>query len=82
MEILAIPQARVTLGQSLTLICNITTGSSYVWTFVNTGTTLAETTNALSLAIVTVSDLGTYRCDATNATNSTGSDAITIEEGG
>ena len=72
-------------GGALILTCSVTRGSpmsyTYVWTHVGGAGTLAETSNTLTLSRFTVSDMGMYRCEVTNAAG-TGMDSITIEFGG
>ena len=86
-DIVADPRARIALGQSVTLTCNVTkanpTAFTYEWTFEDTvtGTTLSETSETLTLSNIMASQFGTYTCDVTNDAG-TGSDTITIEERG
>ena len=84
-DIVADPRVRIALGQSVTLTCNVTkanpTAFTYEWTFEDTDTTLSETSETLTLSDIMASQFGTYTCDVTNAAG-TGSDTITIEEGG
>ena len=82
---MADPRTRIALGQSVTLTCNVTkanpTAFTYEWTLEGTGTLPSETSETLTLSNIMASQFGTYRCDVTNAAG-TGSDTITIEEGG
>ena len=84
-DIVATPQERIALGQSVTLTCNVTKANpmvfTYEWTFEDTGTTLSETSETLTLSNIMASQFGTYTCDVTNDAG-TGSDTVTIEEGG
>ena len=84
-DIVADPRARIALGQSVTLTCNVTkanpTAFTYEWTLEGTDTTLSETSETLTLSDIMASQFGTYTCDVTNDAG-TGSDTITIEEGG
>ena len=72
-------------GGTLILTCNVTRGNpmsyTYVWTHVGGAGTLAETSDTLTLSGFTMSDMGMYRCEVTNAAG-TGMDSITIEFGG
>ncbi len=84
-EVTATPQARIALGQSVSLFCNVTTanpdtGFTYVWRL-NGGSALSETTNTLDLTSIVANQFGTYSCDAT-ITARTGIGSIVIEEGG
>ena len=82
---MADPRERIALGQSVTLTCDVTKANptvfTYQWTFEDTGTTLSETSETLTLSNIMASQFGTYRCDVTNDAG-TGSDTITIEERG
>ncbi len=84
-HVTATPQARIALGQSVSLFCNVTTanpntGLTYVWRL-NCGPALSETTDTLSLTNVMTNQFGTYSCDAT-ITAGTGIGSIVIEQGG
>ncbi len=84
MEVTATPQARIALGQSVSLFCNVTRANPNIFTYVwklNGGSALAETTNTLNLTNVMANQLGTYSCDVTN-TAGTGKVEIDIVEGG
>ncbi len=83
-EVTATPQARIALGQSVSLFCNVTRANPNIFTYVwrlNGGSALSETTNTLNLTNVMANQFGTYSCDVTN-TAGTGSGSIVIEEGG
>ncbi len=83
-EVIASPQKRIAVGQSVSLFCNVTRANpnifTYVWSY-NSGQGPPETTNTLNLTDVMSNQFGTYSCDATN-TAGTGSGSIVIEEGG
>ncbi len=83
-EVTATPQARIALGQSVSLFCNVTRANpnifTYVWSF-NSGQGPPETTDTLNLTDVMANQFGTYSCAVTN-TAGTGSGSIVIEEGG
>ena len=72
-------------GGTLILMCSVTRGNpmsyAYVWTHVGGAGTLAEISDTLTLSGFTMSDVGMYRCEVTNAVG-TGMDSITIELGG
>ena len=72
-------------GGTLILICNVTHGNpmsyTHIWTHVGGAGTLAETSDTLTLSSFTMSDMGMYRCEVTNAAG-TEMDSITIEFGG
>ncbi len=84
MEVSATPQARITLGQSVSLFCNVTRANpnvnfTYVWRIVSVST-LSEETNTLVLSNITADQFGTYQCEVTNDAGS-GSVTISIEQG-
>ena len=79
-------RTRVSIGDMVILTCNVTRANpalitDYTWTNVNTSGVSSETSDTLTLPSITVADLVTYRCEATNAAG-TGMDTITIELGG
>ncbi len=83
-EISATPQARIALGQSVSLFCNVTRANpnvnfTYVWRRVLVST-LSEETNTLALSNITADQFGTYQCEVTNDAGS-GSGMILIEHG-
>ncbi len=84
-EVSATPQARIALGQSVSLFCNVTRASPavgliYVWR-IDGGPSLAEETDTLVVSNIMANQFGTYSCEVTN---DVGSDTgiITIEEEG
>ncbi len=84
MEITATPQARIALGQSVSLFCNVTRANpnvnfTYVWGIVFMST-LSEETNTLVLSNITADQFGNYQCEVTNDAGS-GSGTIRIEQG-
>ncbi len=84
MEISATPLARIALGQSVSLFCNVTRANpnvnfAYIWRRVLVST-LSEETNTLVLSNITADQFGTYQCEVTNDAGS-GSATIRIEEG-
>ncbi len=84
MEVSATPQARIALGQSVSLFCNVTRANpnvnlTYVWRIVSVST-LTEETNTLVLSNITADQFGTYQCEVTNDAGS-GSATISIEQG-
>ena len=76
---------RVGLGDMVTLTCSVVRANppsvTYTWTNVNTNTILSETSSTLILSSISMADIATYRCEATNAAG-TGMDTIAIELGG
>ena len=84
-EVVATPQARIAVGQNVSLLCNITRANPMVidiftWSF-NGSLLVTETSNTLVLTDVNLTQFGTYQCNATNIAG-TGSEEIVIEEGG
>ncbi len=83
-EIAATPQARIALGQSVSLFCNVTRANpsvnlTYVWRMVS-GPTLPDETNTLVLFDIEANQFGTYSCEVTNDAGS-GSGTLSIEQG-
>ncbi len=83
-EIAATPQARIALGQSVSLFCNVTRANpsvdfTYVWRMVSS-LTLPDETNTLVLSNITANQFGTYSCEVTNDAG-TGSGTLSIEQG-
>ena len=79
-------QLMVSVGQSVTLTCNVTRGNpmsyTYTWTHVDTSQTLSgETSNTLMLTDIMLDMGGTYMCEVMNA-GGVGTDNVTIEVGG
>ena len=84
-EVVATPQARIAVGQDVSLLCNITRANpmvidTFTWSF-NGSLQVTETSDTLTLINVTLTQFGTYQCNATNVAG-TGSGEIVIEEGG
>ncbi len=83
-EIAATPQARIALGQSVSLFCNVTRANpsvdfTYVWRMVS-GPTLPDETNTLVLFDIEANQFGTYSCEVINdAGNGTGT--LSIQQG-
>ena len=77
---------RVVVGNSTTLTCTVTRGNpmgSYAYRWVhNDSITLSETSNMLTVSIMTESNLGVYRCEVTDSVGLSGSNTTTIELGG
>ncbi len=83
-EITATPQARIALGQSDSLFCNVTRANpnvnfTYVWRMVS-GPTLPDETNTLVLSNIKANQFGTYSCEVTNNAGSR-SGTLSIEQG-
>ena len=78
-------QLVVPAGDSLNLSCNVVSANPipnmYTWTYVNDGLTLTETSNILILFPVTLDNVGTYRCEATNLAG-TGMDSLSFHLAG
>ena len=77
---------RVVVGNSTTLTCTVTRSNpmgSYTYRWVhNNSITLSETSNMLTVSILTESNLGVYRCEVTNSAGLSGSNTTTIERRG
>ena len=77
---------RVVVGNSTTLTCTVTRSNpmgSYTYRWVhNNSIILNETTNMLTVSIMTESDVGVYRCEVTNSAGLSGSNTAAIELGG
>ena len=76
---------RVVVGNSTTLTCTVTRSNpmgnyTYRWVY-NNSITLSETTNMLTVSIMTESDVGIYRCEVNNSADLTGSNTTTIDLG-
>ena len=56
-------------------------GYTYRWVH-NNSITLSETSNMLTVNILTESDVGVYRCEVTNSAGLSGSNTTTIGLGG
>ncbi len=83
-EVSATPQARIALGQSVSLFCNVTrvnpnVNFTYVWRRVSVSN-LTEETNTLVLSNITADQFGDYQCEVTNDAGS-GSGTIPIQRG-
>ncbi len=83
-EVTATPQARIALGQSVSLFCDVTRANpsvnfTYVWRRVLISA-LSEKTNTLVLSNITADQFGTYQCEVTNDAGS-GSARICIGQG-
>ena len=74
------------MGNSTTLTCTVTRSNpmgSYTYRWMhNNSITLNETSNMLTVSILTESDVGVYRCEVTNSAGLSGSNSTTIELGG
>ena len=78
-------RTRVGLGGQATLTCTVTRANpmttNFTWTNLNFSTPISEASNTLTLTSITMTDIATYRCEATNVAGP-GMDTITIVLGG
>ena len=76
---------RVVVGNSTTLTCTVTRSNpmgSYTYRWMhNNSISLGETSNTLTVSILTGSDIGVYHCEVTNSARLSGSNSTTIELG-
>ena len=77
---------RVVVGNSTNLTCTVTRSNpvgSYTYTWMHNNSMLpGETSNMLTVSILTESDVGVYHCEVTNSAGLTGSNTTNIELGG
>ena len=77
---------RVVVGNSTNLTCTVTRsnpmGYTYRWMHNDSITLPGETSNMLTVSILSESNLGVYRCEVNNSAGLSGSNTTTIELGG
>lgn len=84
-ELIAVSHSTgINIGTTITMYCNVSRTNPDITTFRwihNDTNTLLGNTDMLTLMFSRMQDFGTYRCEATNAANLTGSGNVTIEPG-
>ncbi len=75
---------QVSVGSNVTLTCTVTrsnpTGFTYIWTNVNTTTTLpGETAATLTLTSITMDEIATYSCEVANSGGGRGAGTRTLQ---
>ena len=80
------PSGRINIGGTITLTCSVTRGNpisyTYEWSLVGSNNKITETSNTLTVSVISVNQLGTYECIVNNSIDiDDGSGNITIVEG-